>query len=136
LKHCVRTVDKHGQVKLHHHVFYVDEGLQKEKVDIFIYSECLRVEFEGQVIVEYSCRYDKQKKKVTRIDTSAVWWVLSQSKQMVLFSREIYRIMFASLTDDFVLRFITAVARRRQRKRGIDDTTQMFLKFEPAIYTP
>ena len=41
LKHCVRTVDRHGQVKLHHHVFYVDEGLQKEKIDIFIYNMCL-----------------------------------------------------------------------------------------------
>jgi len=36
LKHCVCTADKHGQAKLHHHLFYVDEELQ-EKVDIFIF---------------------------------------------------------------------------------------------------
>jgi hypothetical protein len=57
------------------------------------------------------------------IDSSAVWWTVSKSKQMVLFSREIYRIVF-----------IAAVIRRRRLKGGIDDTTQMFLKSEPSLY--
>ena len=47
-----------------------EEELRKERVDIFIYFDCLRVEFEGQTIVEYPCHHDKQKKKVTRIPHS------------------------------------------------------------------
>lgn len=117
LKHCVRTVDKHGQVRLHNHIFYVDEGLRKEKVKISIYSDCLQVEFDGQVIVEYPCHYDIEKKKITRIDQAAIWWTASKSKQIAFFSYELYRIVFV----------VTTVQRRRL-KQGID-ATQMVIKF-------
>lgn len=119
LEHCVRVVDNHGQIKLHNYIFYVDEGLRREKVDISIYPDCLRVEFDGQVIVEYPCYYDSQKKRVTKIDSSAVWWAVSSSKQTMFFSQELYRVVFA------------AAVRSRLNYRN-DNITQGFLNFTPV----
>jgi len=117
LEHYVRIVDKHGQIKLHNHVFYVDEGLQKEKVDIFIYCDCLRVEFEGREIVEYPCCYDKHKKKITEIGSNAIWWAFSRSKQRVFFSQELYRVVFI------------AAVRKPCLKHRIGNENQRFLDF-------
>lgn len=93
-RHCTRTVDKHGQIKLDHHRLYIDDDLYSEKVDVYIEDTCLIIEHQDRIVAEYPCDYDNKKKRVTRIDTQAIWWTASLSRQLVFFSQALYRIVY------------------------------------------
>ena len=49
---------------LHSYHFYVEQGLPKTKVLLWVYGEQLRAMFENVVLAEYHCRYDWQDRKV------------------------------------------------------------------------
>jgi transposase InsO family protein len=62
-----RTTNQYGCVTLHSYHFYVEEGLPKTQVLLWVYGEQLRAVFEHVVLTEYHCRYDWRERKVTDI---------------------------------------------------------------------
>jgi hypothetical protein len=53
-----RTTNRHGCVTLHSYHFYVEEGLPRTQVLLWVSGEELRAVFENVVLAEYRCRYD------------------------------------------------------------------------------
>jgi transposase InsO family protein len=62
-----RTTNRYGCVTLHSYHFYVEDGLPKTRVLLWVYGDELRAVFENVVLAEYSCRYDLREKKVKDI---------------------------------------------------------------------
>jgi transposase len=62
-----RTTNRYGCVTLHSYHFYVEEGLPKTKVLLWVYGHELRALFENVVLAEYHCRYDIRDGKVKDI---------------------------------------------------------------------
>jgi hypothetical protein len=53
-----RTTNRHGCVTLHRDHFYVEEGLPKTQVLLWVYGDQWRAIFDNVVVAEYRCRYD------------------------------------------------------------------------------
>jgi transposase InsO family protein len=62
-----RVTNRYGCVTLHSYHFYVEEGLPKTKVLLWVYGNELRAVFETVVLAEYACRYDIRDRKVKDI---------------------------------------------------------------------
>ena len=62
-----RTTNRYGCVTLHSYHFYVEEGLPKAQVLLWVYGEQLRAVFDNVLLAEYHCRYDWRERKVTDI---------------------------------------------------------------------
>jgi transposase InsO family protein len=66
-----RTTDRHGCVTLHSSHFYVEEGLPRTQVLLWVAGTQLRATFDGVVLAEYHCRYDWRDRRVTGIGAGA-----------------------------------------------------------------
>ena len=62
-----RTTNQYGCVTLHSYHFYVEAGLPKTRVLLWVYGEQLRAVLDHVVLAEYRCRYDWREQKVTDI---------------------------------------------------------------------
>jgi len=54
------TTNQYGCVTLHSYHFYVEEGLPKTQVLLWVYGEQLRALFDNVVLAESRCHYDWQ----------------------------------------------------------------------------
>jgi len=63
----LRQNHRYGCVTLHRYHFYVEEGLPKTQIFLWIYGEQLRAVFDNVVLAKYRCRYDGQAHEVTEI---------------------------------------------------------------------
>ena len=62
-----RTTNRHGCVTLHSYHFYVEQGMPKTQVLLWVYGEQLRAVLDNVVLAEYGCRYDWRERKVRDI---------------------------------------------------------------------
>ena len=62
-----RTTKRYGCVTLHSYHFYVEQGLPRTQVLLWVYGQALRAVFDNVVLAEYHCRYDLRERKVTDI---------------------------------------------------------------------
>jgi transposase len=62
-----RTTNRYGCVTLHSYHFYVEEGLPKTRVLLWVYGEQLRAVLDHVVLAEYHCHYDWRNHKVKAI---------------------------------------------------------------------
>ena len=62
-----RTTNQYGCVTLHRYHFYVEAGLPKTRVLLWVYGEQLRAVLDHVVLAEYRCRYDWRAQKVTNL---------------------------------------------------------------------
>jgi len=62
-----RVTNGYGCVTLHSYHFYVEAGLPKTKVLLWVYGNELRAVFKNIVLAEYDCRYDMRDRKVKDI---------------------------------------------------------------------
>jgi Homeodomain-like domain len=53
-----RTTNQYGCVTLHSYHFYVEAGLPKTRVLLWVYGEQLRAVLDHVILAEYRCRYD------------------------------------------------------------------------------
>jgi len=98
-----RVVSLKGQIRVLGYTLYVDEGLAGELIDVYIYPECLQIEHNKQMIVEYECHYDIQTKQLKTVNSDMVFWRSSISRQIFMFSSELYRIVvFTKLRRRFI----------------------------------
>ncbi len=80
-----RTTNRYGCVTLHRYHFYVEAGLPKTQVLLWVYGEQLRAMFENVMLAEYHCRYDWQHHEVRDIGEGVF-----------------YRTRFASLQESLI----------------------------------
>jgi hypothetical protein len=59
-----RTTNQYGCVTLHSYHFYVEAGLPKTQILLWVYGEQLRAVLDHVVLAEYHCRYDWRDHKV------------------------------------------------------------------------
>jgi transposase len=62
-----RTTNRYGCVTLHHYHFYVEAGVPKTQVWLWVSGEQLRAVLNNVVLAEYHCRYDWRERQVTDI---------------------------------------------------------------------
>jgi hypothetical protein len=62
-----RTTNHYGCVTFHCYHFYVEEGLPKTQVLLWVYGEQVRAIFENVVLAAYHCRYDWQDRHVKEV---------------------------------------------------------------------
>jgi transposase InsO family protein len=62
-----RITNRYGCVTLHSYHFYVEAGLPKTQVLLWVYGNELRAVFDNVVLAEYRCRYDLRDRKVRDI---------------------------------------------------------------------
>src|SRR6266446_5141133 len=62
-----RTANRYGCVTLHSYHFYVEQGLPRTQVLLWVYGQALRAVFDNVVLAEYHCRYDLRDHKVKDI---------------------------------------------------------------------
>jgi len=62
-----RVTNGYGCVTLHSYHFYVEAGLPKTKVLLWVYGNELRAVFKNIVLAEYDCRYEMRDRKVKDI---------------------------------------------------------------------
>jgi Homeodomain-like domain/Integrase core domain len=68
-----RTTNQYGCVTLHSYHFYIEQGLPKTRVLLWVYGEQLRAVLDNVVLAEYHCLYDWRIQKVTDI-RDGVWY--------------------------------------------------------------
>jgi Winged helix-turn helix/Integrase core domain len=62
-----RTTNQYGCVTLHSYHCYVEQGVPKTQVLLWVYGEQLRAVLDNVVLAEYCCRYDWRERKVRDI---------------------------------------------------------------------
>ena len=62
-----RTTNQYGCVTLHSYHFYVEAGVPKTRVLLWVYGDQLRAVLDHVVLAQYQCRYDWRQQKVTDI---------------------------------------------------------------------
>ena len=62
-----RTTNRYGCVTLHSYPFYVEQGLPRTQVLLWVYGQAWRAVLDNVVLAEYHCRYDLRERKVTDI---------------------------------------------------------------------
>jgi transposase InsO family protein/transposase len=62
-----RTTNGYGCVTLHSYHFYVEAGLPKTKIFLWVYGNELRAVFKNVVLAQYYCRYEVRDRKVKDI---------------------------------------------------------------------
>jgi transposase InsO family protein len=62
-----RTANRYGCVTLHSYHFYVEQGLPRTQVLLWVYGNELRAVFDNVLLAEYHCHYDLRAGKVTDI---------------------------------------------------------------------
>ena len=62
-----RTTNRYGCVTLHRSHFYVEAGVPKTQVLLWVSGEQLRAVLDNVVLAEYRCRYDWRERQVTDI---------------------------------------------------------------------
>jgi transposase len=79
-----RTTNQYGCVTLHSYHFYVEAGVPKTQVLLWVYGEQLRAVLDNVILAEYHCRYDWRTHKVTDIRNGAFYPTRFASPQAAL----------------------------------------------------
>jgi transposase len=82
-----RTTNQYGCVTLHHYHFYVEAGVPKTQVLLWVSGEQLRVVLDNIVLAEYRCRYDWREHQVTSIRDGVLYSTRFASSQGALIPR-------------------------------------------------
>ncbi len=109
-----RTINHHGCVRLHNFYFYIEYGLAKSQVYLWVYQNRFLAEHNKELLIEYECSYDEKKRKIQEINKPLIYKHKYTSKQLKLFE----------LTSD-MLRVKKIEVLKRNRK--IQDVQQLHL---------
>jgi transposase InsO family protein len=79
-----RMTNRFGCVTLHSYHFYVEEGLPRTQVLLWVYGEQLRAVFDNVLLAEYHCRYEWRDRQVKEIRQGVFYPTRFQSPQGAL----------------------------------------------------
>jgi hypothetical protein len=71
-------------VTLHSYHFYVEQGVPRTQVLLWVYGEQLRAVLDNVVLAEYHCRYDWRTRKVTEVRDGVLYPTRFASPQGML----------------------------------------------------
>ena len=80
-----RTVNHHGCVSLHNFYFYIEDGLAKSQVYLWVYQNRVLAEYNKELLIEYECSYDEKKRKIQELSKPLIHKHKYTSKQLKLF---------------------------------------------------
>ncbi len=79
-----RTTNQYGCVILHRYHFYVEAGMAKTQVFLWVSGEQLRAVLDNVVLAEYHCRYGWRERQVTDIRDGVLYLTRFASPQSTL----------------------------------------------------
>jgi transposase InsO family protein len=85
-----RMANSHGNVFLHNLYFYVEAGVAKRKILLWIYQDQLNAEFADRTLAQYKCVYDKKEQKLLSLSDPSYYHTEVASPQLILFSPEVF----------------------------------------------
>ncbi len=101
-----RTVNRYGFVSIQRYYIYVEQGLSRKRVSIWIYEGQLRLEYQQTMLAKYSCDYNKHKKQLQNVTQPTLFQAPFKSPQLVLFE----------LDDEQWLKIRQRTFHRRQKR--------------------
>jgi hypothetical protein len=113
-----RTTNRYGCVTLHSYHFYIEAGIPKTRVLLWVYGEVLRAVLDNVVLAEYRCRYEGQARKVTDIHAGTFYVTRFASLQEALIPLK---------PQESLVLYRPRTPRRRARQRW---TRQQLVLFE------
>jgi hypothetical protein len=113
-----RTTNQYGCVTLHRYHFYVEAGVPKTQVLLWVSGEQLRAVVDNVVLAEYRCRYDRRERQVTNIRDGVLYPTRFASPQGALIPRN---------TQESLVVYRPQVLRRQARQFS---STQQLVLFE------
>jgi hypothetical protein len=118
-----RPTNQYGCVTLHSYHFYVEEGLPKTQVLLWVYGEQLRAMFDNVLLAEYRCRYDWQTHKVQDIREGSFYPTRFAAPQDALISLN---------PQEFLVRYRPQAGRRPAPKPLPYQQLLLFERIRPA----
>ncbi len=86
----VGTLTKGGYARLHNYYFYVEAGLGKKKVQLWVYKDRLRAEYNDVPLARYTCTYDEKSRRIEHLRDPVHFQTRYTSRQLFLFDMEEY----------------------------------------------
>ena len=83
--HFPRSVNRYGFVSIQRFYIYVERGLSRQRVSIWIYEGSLRVEYQQTLLARYACKFSQRQKSLQAISQPALYQSKFQSPQLTLF---------------------------------------------------
>jgi transposase InsO family protein/transposase len=80
-----RTINHYGCVRLHNFYFYIEDGLAKSQVYLWVYQNRVLAEHNKELLIEYECSYDEKKRKIQELSKPLIHKHKYTSKQLKLF---------------------------------------------------
>ena len=86
----VCTLTKTGYARLQNYYFYVEAGLGRRKVHLWVYQDRLRAEYKELPIAQYACKYEEKSRKIKQLSDPVHFQTRYASPQLFLFDMEEY----------------------------------------------
>jgi transposase len=86
----VCTLTKAGYARLQNYYFYVEAGLGRRKVCLWIYQDRLRAEYQELPVAQYACTYEEKSRRIKQLSDPVHFQTRYASPQLFLFDMEEY----------------------------------------------
>jgi transposase InsO family protein len=80
----VRTVNRHGFIRVQHFYMYAERGLAKRRVSVWLYDGDLRIEHQQTLLARYHYRLDRRRKRLQTVRTPMLYHTVFASPQLEL----------------------------------------------------
>ena len=80
-----RIINHHGCVRFQNFYFYVEDGLAKSQVYLWVYQNRLLAEHNKELLIEYECSYDDKTRKILKLSKPVIHKHKYISRQLKLF---------------------------------------------------
>lgn len=80
-----RIINHHGCVRFQNFYFYVEDGLAKSQVYLWVYQNRLLAEHNKELLIEYECSYDDKTRKILKLSKPVIYKHKYISRQLKLF---------------------------------------------------
>jgi len=84
------TLTQRGYARLHNYYFYIEAGLGRKKVRLWVYKDRLRAEYEEVSLAQYTCTYNEKSRRIERLRDPVHFQTPYTSRQLFLFDMEAY----------------------------------------------
>jgi transposase InsO family protein len=92
-----RTVNRHGFVSVQRFYLYVEQGLSRKRVSIWLHEGHVQIEYQQTLMSKYHCQYDRQQHRLKKVSRPTLYQTSFASPQLIFFElddeqwKKIYR---------------------------------------------
>jgi transposase InsO family protein len=80
-----RTVNRYGFVSVQRFYLYVEQGLSRKRVSIWIHEGHLHIEYQQTTLAQYHCKTDRRQQRLQKITDPTLYHTLFASPQIEFF---------------------------------------------------